>query len=544
MSDNVDEPRPAEQGNVNTTQQPANDIDWSQLYDMFMKIEQRLPDFDHMLMAMNDYAFQRTSRQRQTNDLSEFCGVLKKGFFDWYTSSINNEINRVPNFIDLTNKVFDDDILMKFDKKLVSITGPNIDTDKCIQTSASTDASESTNTNANADTINITGTNASESINTGANTDISESTNRNANTNSIKSTDTNTNADARKSTSKNANTCSHTSASTRTNKRARISTNSYSVMMATNPKKFYKYLESAEALETLSQLNEQSTEQSTEQLNEQLTEPSTEQSTETNVVNDHSFKIIMPNMTEKFTHIRKRLLIDCNIHLGMDYERHWWRQTNDKIVLNVDISDLIVESVPNIKVMVSIIGFKIKIKRSNKWIVLISNKFVKPISKSKWVVNRYMHVKLTMDKKEREFWGKCLVTETREHDTALFQHHTCTNECAAPIIIGEKLTISSSKEECLKNLTTFLKKEYGMEDLDEFIEGIDHSTETNSSATEEKPQDSAITLKLSVDPSTVESLNSDSENPQNTQQTSMDSEVSPNLAVQCNAEVSQNQSDF
>jgi len=77
-----------------------------------------------------------------------------------------------------------------------------------------------------------------------------------------------------------------------------------------------------------------------------------------------------------------------------------------------------------------------------------------------------------------------------------------------------------------------------MEDLDE--EGIDNSTETNSPATEEKPQDSAITLKVSVDPSTVESLNSDSENPQNTKQTSMDSEVTQNLAVSCNSEVSQN----
>jgi len=82
-----------------------------------------------------------------------------------------------------------------------------------------------------------------------------------------------------------------------------------------------------------------------------------------------------------------------------------------------------------------------------------------------------------------------------------------------------------------------------MEDLDEFAEGVDHSTETNSPATEEKPQDSAITLKSSEDPSTVESLNSDSENPQITKQTSIDSEVSPNLAVSCNAEVSQNQSD-
>jgi len=59
MSDNVDETRPAEQGYVNTTQQPANDIDFSQLYDMFMKIELRLPNFDDMLVAMNDYVFQR-----------------------------------------------------------------------------------------------------------------------------------------------------------------------------------------------------------------------------------------------------------------------------------------------------------------------------------------------------------------------------------------------------------------------------------------------------------------------------------------------------
>jgi len=62
-----------------------------------------------------------------------------------------------------------------------------------------------------------------------------------------------------------------------------------------------------------------------------------------------------------------------------------------------------------------------------------------------------------------------------------------------------------------------------MEDLDE-TEDIDDSTETNLPVTEEKPQDSgdsAIT-KSSVDPSTVESLNSDSENSQNTKQTSMD----------------------
>lgn len=59
MSDTVDEPRP-EQGNVNTTKHLAENIDWSQFYDMFMKIEQRLPNFDHMLIAMLDYAFQRS----------------------------------------------------------------------------------------------------------------------------------------------------------------------------------------------------------------------------------------------------------------------------------------------------------------------------------------------------------------------------------------------------------------------------------------------------------------------------------------------------
>jgi len=58
MSDTVDEPRP-EQGSVNKTQRPADNIDWSQFYDMFLNIEQRLPNFDHMLMAMNDYAYQR-----------------------------------------------------------------------------------------------------------------------------------------------------------------------------------------------------------------------------------------------------------------------------------------------------------------------------------------------------------------------------------------------------------------------------------------------------------------------------------------------------
>ncbi|XP_003243458.1 uncharacterized protein LOC100568829 [Acyrthosiphon pisum] len=503
MSDNVDEPRPAEQSNVNKTQQPANDIDWSQLYDMFMKIEKRLPNFDHMLIAMNDYAFQRTSRQRQTNDLSEFCGVLKKGFFDWYTSSINNEINRVPNFIDLTNKVFDDEILMKFDKKLVSSTSHNADTDKCIKTSASTDASESINT--------ITNANVGESTNTSTSADTSKSTSKNANTCSHKSVN--------KCSHKNDSTSSHTSASKFTNKRARMSLNTYSEMMAAKTKYYYKHLEitksfeNAEGLEPIPLPSWLSTEQSPEE--------SIEQSTETDVVTNQKFKIIMPKIPEEVISIRRRLPIDCNIHLGMEYERYWWRQTNDKIVLNVDISDL-VQLVPNIKVVVSIIGFKIKIKQLNKWIVLISNKFIKPITKSKWVVNKHMHIKLTLDKKEREFWSKCLVTEIKEHDTRLFKNHTCSSVCTAPIIKGEKIPFSTSQKECLKTLREFLKKDYGLEDLDESAEGIANSTETNSPAKEEKPQDSAITLKSSVDPSTVESLNSDSENLQNTKQTSMD----------------------
>jgi len=61
----------------------------------------------------------------------------------------------------------------------------------------------------------------------------------------------------------------------------------------------------------------------------------------------------------------------------------------------VDISDLIVEEDPEIKVEVTIIGFKIKVRRSNKWIVIVSNKFEKPIRKTKWVVNEYKHVKVS-----------------------------------------------------------------------------------------------------------------------------------------------------
>lgn len=58
MSDTADMSR-LEQDDVNLTQSPADNIDWSQFHDMFMNIEQRLPNFDHMLMAMNDYAFHR-----------------------------------------------------------------------------------------------------------------------------------------------------------------------------------------------------------------------------------------------------------------------------------------------------------------------------------------------------------------------------------------------------------------------------------------------------------------------------------------------------
>lgn len=75
------------------------------------------------------------------------------------------------------------------------------------------------------------------------------------------------------------------------------------------------------------------------------------------------------------------------------------------------------------------------------------------------------------------------------------------------------------------------------------MEDIDHSTETNPPPTEEKPQDSATSLSLSVDSNTEKSPKSDSENSPNTKQTSMDSEVPPNSPVSCNAEVSQNQSD-
>jgi len=49
------------------------------------------------------------------------------------------------------------------------------------------------------------------------------------------------------------------------------------------------------------------------------------------------------------------------------------------------------------------------------------------------------------------------------------------------------------------------------------------------STTEENPQDSAITLKCSVNPSTEKSLNSDSECSLSTVQFSMDSDVEPKL---------------
>jgi hypothetical protein len=48
-----------EKDTIEDTQRPADDIDWSQFHDMFLNIEQRLPNFDHMLMAMNNYAYQR-----------------------------------------------------------------------------------------------------------------------------------------------------------------------------------------------------------------------------------------------------------------------------------------------------------------------------------------------------------------------------------------------------------------------------------------------------------------------------------------------------
>lgn len=60
----------------------------------------------------------------------------------------------------------------------------------------------------------------------------------------------------------------------------------------------------------------------------------------------------------------------------------------------MDISDL-VDCIPNIKVVVTIIDFKIKMKRLDKWIVIVSNKFVKAIGKCKWVVDKYKHVKVS-----------------------------------------------------------------------------------------------------------------------------------------------------
>lgn len=61
-----------------------------------------------------------------------------------------------------------------------------------------------------------------------------------------------------------------------------------------------------------------------------------------------------------------------------------------------------------------------------------------------------------MSKKEKEFWSKCLVTETRELDTSNFKNHFCSKKCTAPRI--HTLKYSSTKKECLKNLTAFLKR--------------------------------------------------------------------------------------
>lgn len=64
---------------------------------------------------------------------------------------------------------------------------------------------------------------------------------------------------------------------------------------------------------------------------------------------------------------------------------------------------------------------------------------------------------------------------------------------------------------------------------DSIIEDSDHSTVTDPLETEENSQDSATTLMLSVDPSTVPTF--------------MESEDLQNFAESCNGEVSQNQSD-
>ncbi|XP_026819052.1 uncharacterized protein LOC113557689 [Rhopalosiphum maidis] len=445
---------------IEDTQRPADDIDWSQFHDMFLNIEQRLPNFDHMLMAMNNYAYQRFSSLRQSNDLTEFCGVIKKGVFDWYASNINNEI-RVPDFVDLTNQVFDNDILMRVDKKLVTNT-------------------------------------ISKGTNTDINKDISNITNSSANTDTCNSTNTSTNI------------CSHASASTCSYKRARTSLNTYSVMTPNNK-------HSKSELEALPQL------------------------TKTNGDTDQHFKIIMPNITVDNIFTRKRLTINHDLYLGNDYERHWWKQTNNKIILNVDISDL-VDCIPNIKVVVTITGFKIKIKRSDKWTVLVSNKFVKAINKCKWVINKLMHVKLTINKRENEYWSNCLVTETKELDTLNFKNQS-SNVCNSSKIESQKLKMSSTKKECLASLTKFLRNEYGMDNFDTFIKGIVQPTVTNPAQTVDKLQDPTITLKLSVNPNTDKSLNSDSEGPPNTELSSMDTEVPLTLAESSNSEVTQIQSE-
>jgi len=77
-----------------------------------------------------------------------------------------------------------------------------------------------------------------------------------------------------------------------------------------------------------------------------------------------------------------------------------------------------------------------------------------------------------------------------------------------------------------------------MEDLETCVTDEDQSTVTIPPETAEKSQDSAITLKLSVDPSTVNPC-LDSEGPLNTKPSSVDSEVLPNFTELTNSEISQ-----
>lgn len=67
-----------------------------------------------------------------------------------------------------------------------------------------------------------------------------------------------------------------------------------------------------------------------------------------------------------------------------------------------------------------------------------------------------------------------------------------------------------------------------MEEFDSFMDVIES---TAPPTTEETPRDSAKNLKLSVDPSTEKSLNSDSEDLPDTKESPMDLDDPPNLAV-------------